>query len=314
MKRFLPVLLIVTMLLSMGLTGLAGDTEVGTPRAETLIVEMQEPTDTPGQFNGYMQGTSMGAGIHQLMSAMMWEMDTVSGLQFGEVADGFPEQNADFTEHIVKIRQGIKWSDGVDLTAKDVAFTFNMVMTNDKIGQNAYANTVFASVEAIDDYTVKFVTKEPLPRLSMRFGVTIWGNNYRVVPEHIYGAIEDVTTFKDENPVVAGPYTVKSYDPNGRWILYERREDWQNSTTGVVTGKMPAAKYVLFKALGEGDANIAEVMDALQAHGYAGWLVLEQDTAITGDEPTVAGGPIRDARQSIAFLHQTARMTEEINR
>ena len=75
-----------------------------------------------------------------------------------------------------------------------------------------------------------------------------------------------------------------------------------------------ATRAGLFKALGEGDANIAEVMDALQAHGYAGWLVLEQDTAITGDEPTVAGGPIRDARQSIAFLHQTARMTEEINR
>jgi inosose dehydratase len=75
-----------------------------------------------------------------------------------------------------------------------------------------------------------------------------------------------------------------------------------------------ATRAGLFKALGQGDAHIAEVMDALQAHGYAGWLVLEQDTAITGDEPTVAGGPMRDARQSIAFLHQTARMTEEINR
>lgn len=70
----------------------------------------------------------------------------------------------------------------------------------------------------------------------------------------------------------------------------------------------------LFKALGEGDARIAEVMDAVLAHGYDGWLVLEQDTAITGDEPTVAGGPMRDARQSIAFLHHTARTTEEINR
>jgi inosose dehydratase len=70
----------------------------------------------------------------------------------------------------------------------------------------------------------------------------------------------------------------------------------------------------LFRALGQGDARIAEVMDALQGHGYDGWLVLEQDTAITGDEPTVAGGPMRDARQSIAFLHDTARMTEEINR
>jgi inosose dehydratase len=77
---------------------------------------------------------------------------------------------------------------------------------------------------------------------------------------------------------------------------------------------LDATRAGLFKALGQGDARIAEVMDALDAHGYARWLVLEQDTAITGDEPTVAGGPMRDARESIAFLHQTARMTEEINR
>lgn len=75
-----------------------------------------------------------------------------------------------------------------------------------------------------------------------------------------------------------------------------------------------ATRNGLFLPLGKGDARIAEVMDALQAHGYDGWLVLEQDTAITGDEPTVAGGPMRDARESIAFLHQSARTTEEINR
>jgi inosose dehydratase len=75
-----------------------------------------------------------------------------------------------------------------------------------------------------------------------------------------------------------------------------------------------ATRHGLFLPLGKGDARIAEVMDALQAHGYDGWLVLEQDTAITGDEPTVVGGPMRDARESIAFLHHTARTTEEINR
>ena len=75
-----------------------------------------------------------------------------------------------------------------------------------------------------------------------------------------------------------------------------------------------ATKDGLFTALGRGDARIAEVLDALQGHDYDGWLVLEQDTAITGDEPTVAGGPMRDARESIAFLHHSARTTEEINR
>lgn len=226
-------------------------TEVETPRTETLIVECQTPTDTPGQFNSYMQGTAMGFGIHQLMSAMMWEIDTVKGEQFGEVADGMPVSNADFTEHTVKIRQGIKWSDGEDLNAEDVVFTFNMIMTNPGITQNTYYNQVFKSVEKVDDYTVKFVTHESFPRLAQRFGVTIWGNDLRVVPEHIYSQQADVTQFKDSEPVVAGPYTVKAYDNLGKWVLYERRNDWQASTVGVVTGKEPLAKYVWFRNLGD---------------------------------------------------------------
>lgn len=84
----------------------------------------------------------MGSGIHQLMMSHLWEMDTVKGEQFGEIAEGMPVSNEDFTEHTVKIRQGIKWSDGVDLTAKDVAFTVNMILTNPGIAQSAYFNTV----------------------------------------------------------------------------------------------------------------------------------------------------------------------------
>lgn len=252
MRKTLSLLLMLTMLISLGSVAFAEEmTAVNTPRRETLIVETQTPTDVPGQFNSYMQGTQMGFGIHQLMSAMMWEMDTVKGEQFGEVADGMPVSNENFTEHTVKIRQGIKWSDGEDLTADDVVFTFHMIMTNPGIGPSEYYNTVFASVEKVDDYTVKIVTKDSFPRLAMKFGVTIWGNDLRIVPEHIYSKQADVTTFKDSEPVVAGPYTVKAYDELGKWVLYERRDDWQHSTVGVVTGKMPPAKYIWFKVLGD---------------------------------------------------------------
>lgn len=262
MRKFLSLFLALALLLPLVSIASAEEmTEVGTPRRETLIVETQTPTDVPGQFNSYMQGTQMGFGIHQLMSAMMWEMDTIKGEQFGEVADGMPESNADFTEHIVKIRQGIKWSDGEDLNAEDVVFTFNMIMSNPGINASDYYNSVFASVEKVDDYTVKIVTKESFPRLALRFGVTIWGNDLRIIPEHIYSKVEDVTTFKDSDPVVAGPYTVKAYDELGKWILYERREDWQNSTVGVVTGKMPQAKYIWVRVLGDDTTRQMSMMN-----------------------------------------------------
>jgi inosose dehydratase len=67
-----------------------------------------------------------------------------------------------------------------------------------------------------------------------------------------------------------------------------------------------ATQAGLFKPLGQGDAPIGRVVELLDTSGYERWLVLEQDTAITGQEPPVGRGPVLDVRTSIEYLHALA--------
>ena len=54
------------------------------------------------------------------------------------------------------------------------------------------------------------------------------------------------------------------------------------------------------------------MLAALDAHGYERWLVLEQDAAITGEEPPVGSGPVVDVQASIEFLTNTAPREERV--
>jgi inosose dehydratase len=63
-----------------------------------------------------------------------------------------------------------------------------------------------------------------------------------------------------------------------------------------------ATRLGLFRPLGDGDASIDEVVGELDRRGYERWLVLEQDTTLTGEEPPVGRGPVLDVRRSIDYL------------
>ena len=75
-----------------------------------------------------------------------------------------------------------------------------------------------------------------------------------------------------------------------------------------------ATQQGLFRPLGQGDARIAEVLRALDDAGYERWLVLEQDTAITGQEPPDGDGPVLDVARSIEYLTRQAPEREVAQR
>jgi inosose dehydratase len=62
-----------------------------------------------------------------------------------------------------------------------------------------------------------------------------------------------------------------------------------------------AVKAGMYRPLGTGDVDIAGIVQTLEAHGYDGWYVMEQDTVLDA-EPTQNGGPLADVQASVAFL------------
>ena len=65
---------------------------------------------------------------------------------------------------------------------------------------------------------------------------------------------------------------------------------------------MEAVQAGLFPPLGDGDLDLTKVITQLEAGGYAGWYVIEQDVAITDGEPPVGEGPVLGVRQSVAYI------------
>ncbi|MEN9752960.1 MAG: hypothetical protein RL670_651 [Actinomycetota bacterium] len=65
---------------------------------------------------------------------------------------------------------------------------------------------------------------------------------------------------------------------------------------------MAATQAGVFTRLGDGDVDILGVVQTLEAAGYRGWYVIEQDTALTGGMPAEGEGPVVDISASMKYL------------
>lgn len=118
------------------------------------------------------------------------------------------------------LRSEARWSDGKPLTAEDVVWTFNTLISKGSPFFKAYY------------HDVKSVTAESERRVKFEFSVK--GNaelplivaEMAVLPKHYWeGEGRDFTQTSLEPPVGSGPYTVGKVEP-GRAIEYVRRDDW----------------------------------------------------------------------------------------
>jgi len=153
----------------------AGDREIapGVLRSETLILENPTGRVVPADdFNRWRPGIqSASTGLQQLALDALWYIDPdagIDGVWDNSLAAEKPIYNEDFTQMTVKLREGIYWSDGVEFTAEDVAYTVETLKATPGMNYNGQFNKYVASVEIPDRYTVVFNLTEPNSRLLYR--------------------------------------------------------------------------------------------------------------------------------------------------
>ena len=51
-----------------------------------------------------------------------------------------------------------------------------------------------------------------------------------MMPKHVFEKVGDPLKFDFNQPVSLGAYVLHSYDPNGKWFIWQKRDDWQRTT------------------------------------------------------------------------------------
>ncbi len=97
-------------------------------------------------------------------------------------------------------------------------------------------------------------------------------------------------------------FAVDAFDRVGHVHLKDVRLDMVPAVLDREVSLMAATQAGLFTQLGQGDVDIAGVVQALEARGYQGRYVIEQDTAITDELPAEGHGPVEQVRSSLQYL------------
>jgi peptide/nickel transport system substrate-binding protein len=228
------------------------------------------------------------------------------------------------------LKPGLKWSDGVPLTAHDVAYTFNRVMTG-KYEQTNFGNYVagLTSVEATDDVTVVMKVKKPSPIMLHLY--------VYILPEHIWKDIDEkeVKSFDNEpGPdalVGSGPFVVTEHK-KGQFLRFEANKNYYKGAPKVdeLVFRVFQNKDSLAQALRRGEIDFADdlgsnVFASLQgADGvttfdakYSGFNEIAFNTGAALDDGTPIGDghpALKDVRvrQALSYAIDPKTLVERV--
>ncbi len=152
----------------------------------------------PSRLNPLLATDSSSSEIAGFLFNGLVKYDKDSSTIIGDLAQDFYFENN--TTLVFKLHPHVKWHDGEELSAKDVLFTYQ-VLISDKVSSPYSANFRFVkSVEIIDNLTLKVIYKKP-------YFLALENWMMGILPEHI---LKDESNLMNSsfntNPIGTGAY------------------------------------------------------------------------------------------------------------
>ena len=267
-KRFLvPVALVAALALAAcgkANTKTANDTKADTANEAAASGDTKELAiqvgPTPETIDPALNSSNDGGNMLQHLAEGLLKMDK-NGNMIPGLAESY-EVSDDGLTYTFKLRKGLKWSDGSDLTAKDFVYSWKRVAdpnTAAPYGQDvlgkvkgyeeaAGGNIDALAVSAPDDTTFVVELANPVPFFDRiaAFSTLV------PVQEATIEANGDAWTLSPETNVTAGPYKLAEFTDGDRIVLEKNENYWDKDsiTFDKITYRLiedPNAAYTAYK-------------------------------------------------------------------
>ena len=232
------------------LAGCAGDAERLPPGV--LVVSQEQTASWVRNFNPLTPAASARwptlAGVYE----PLFVFNSVRSEQIPWLATGYEWREGNRVLRITT-RDGVRWSDGKPFSARDVAFTFDLLKrfrALDRRGVWGFLESVHLLNEHAVDFRFQRVFIPGFDEVAAQ----------QIVPEHVWSHVPDPVMFANENPVATGPFTQVLTFKSQVYELGRNPYYWQ-------PGK-PALQALRFPAYPSNDrANLALVFDEAEWAG-----------------------------------------------
>ncbi|MGH9735999.1 MAG: ABC transporter substrate-binding protein [Candidatus Acidiferrales bacterium] len=193
--------------------------------------------------------------------------------------------SSDGRVYTLKLRRGVRFSDGQPFTADDVVFSFHVYL-DPKVNSSQRNQMIIGgkpiAVEKIDDDTVRFTLAEPYAAAERLFDSVAMLPRHLLEDEYKAGKFDQVWPLTTAPPQFAGlgPFRLKEYVPGVRIVLERNPYYWKEDRAGT---HLPYLDRVVFLFVDSEDAQVIRFQsgdtDVLSRFNAEDFGVLQQTAA-----------------------------------